>query len=124
MSDLLVSGSEREPRRLPVRLRRFAGAVLALGEVLTPEQQEDLRERLAAALLRSPTRPHPDTRHGRFGGGLAFWFDGVVDRVRDSLDSRSVPTPHRAPVLRPVTRWGAYALGTTSVRVPPERPQA
>lgn len=85
--------------------------VADLVRVLTPEQQHDLVVRLAAALLRSPTRPHPDTRHGRRSAGLTFWFDGVVDRVRDSLDSRIVPTPHRTPVPRPVTRWGAYALG-------------
>ena len=83
-----------------------------LGERLTAEQRERLGEDLAHALLRAPTRPHPDTRHGRIVGRLAFWADGVVDRVRDSMDSRTVPTPHRVPVPRPVTRWGAYALGT------------
>ena len=61
--------------------------------------------------MRAPTRPHPDTRHGRLVGGLAFWADGSADRVRDSMDSRTVPTPRRVPVRRPVTRWGAYALG-------------
>ena len=58
-------------------------------------------------LLRAPTRPHPDTHHGR----LPFWVDGIADRVRDSMDSRTVPTPRRVPMRRPVTRWGAYALG-------------
>ena len=78
---------------------------------LTPEELEQLGQDLAAALLRAPTRPHPDTRHGRLVGGLAFWADGIADRVRDSMDSRTVPTPRRLPVRRPVTRWGAYALG-------------
>ena len=78
---------------------------------LTPEELEQLGQDLAAALLRAPTRPHPDTRHGRLVGGLAFWADGIADRVRDSMDSRTVPTPRRLAVRRPVTRWGAYALG-------------
>ena len=104
-------------RALQDHERAERALLAALDEVLSSEQQADLRERLAAALLRSPTRPHPDTRHGRFSGGLAFWFDGVVDRVRDTLDSRSVPTPHRTAVPRAVTRWGAYALGATSRRV-------
>lgn len=82
-----------------------------LAERLTPERLRALGESLAAALVRAPTRPHPDTRHGRLVGGLAFWADGIADRVRDSTDSRTVPTPRRVPVRRPVTRWGAYALG-------------
>ena len=76
-----------------------------------PEQREQLGSDLEKALVRAPTRPHPDTRHGRLVGGLAFWLDGIADRVRDSLDSRTVPTPHRTAVPRPMTRWGAYALG-------------
>ena len=83
-----------------------------LRRALTGEQQRALGDGLSRALVRAPTRPHPHTRHGRWTGRLAFWFGGVVDRQRDVLDSRSVPTPHRAPVLRPVTRWGAYALGS------------
>ena len=98
-------------RALQAHALREHAMVEALREVLPPEQQQDLVDRLARALMQGPTRPHPDTRHGRFAGGVAFWFDGVVDRLRDSMDSRSVPTPHRTPVPRPVTRWGAYALG-------------
>ena len=82
-----------------------------LAAALDPDQRERLGDDLARALLRAPTRPHPDTGHGRLVGGFAFWADGVVDRVRDSLDSRTVPTPRRVAVPRPVTRWGAYALG-------------
>jgi hypothetical protein len=117
-----VQALEDDVRRALEAHARCEHALLdALSAALPPEQQDDLREQLATAMLRSPTRPHPDTRHGRLGGGLAFWFDGVVDRVRDSLDSRSVPTPHRAPVTRPVTRWGAYALGTVVERATPGR---
>lgn len=78
-----------------------------LAAQLPRERLERLGQDLADALVRAPTRPHPDTRHGR----LAFWADGIADRVRDSLDSRTVPTPHRVARPRPVTRWGAYALG-------------
>lgn len=85
--------------------------VADLRRALTPEEQRQLAEALAKALVRSPTRPHPATRHGAWTGGLTFWFGGLVDRQRDVMDSRSVPTPHRPPVLRPMTRWGAYALG-------------
>lgn len=87
------------------------GLVSDLAEQLAPEELERLGTDLAAALLRAPTRPHPDTRHGRLVGGLAFWADGIADRLRDSMDNRTVPTPRRLPVRRPVTRWGAYALG-------------
>jgi len=91
-----------------------------LAEHLTPEQLHQLAQDLAAAMLRAPTRPHPDTRHGRLIGGMAFWADGIADRVRDSLDSRTVPTPRRLPVRRPVTRWGAYALGGALTEPDPE----
>ena len=108
-------------RALQAHVRGETRLVTALSQVLSPQQQRELADRLATALMRSPTRPHPDTRHGRLGGGMAFWFDGVVDRVRDSLDSRIVPTPHRTPVPRPVTRWGAYALGTPLQRAAERR---
>lgn len=84
--------------------------VAQLREVLDPAAQRDLGERLAAALLRGPTRPHPHTGHARYGA-CAFWFGATVDRVRDAMDSRDVPTPHRVPVPRRLGRWGAYLLG-------------
>jgi hypothetical protein len=98
-------------RALDAHAEQERALVRELSERLTPEQREQLGQDLERALVRAPTRPHPDTRHGRLVGGLAFWADGIVDRVRDSLDSRTVPTPHRVAVPRPVTRWGAYALG-------------
>ena len=86
--------------------------VTDLEAVIESRQRRALADGLATAMLRGPTRPHPNTRHGRYAGGLAFWFDGVLDRVRDGLDSRIVPTPHRTGAARPMTRWGAYALGS------------
>jgi hypothetical protein len=85
--------------------------VVDLCDLLTVEQRAQLGEDIARALVRAPTRPHPDTRHGRLVGAFAFWADGLVDRVRDGLDSRTVPTPRRVVVTRPMTQWGAYALG-------------
>lgn len=110
---LLEDGVRRELQAHADGEHRLVGA---LRDVLSREEQQELLDRLANALLRGPTRPHPDTRHGRLGG-VAFWFDGVVDRMRDSMDSRSVPTPHRTAVPRPMTRWGAYALGTPLERL-------
>lgn len=85
--------------------------VTELCQALDAEQQRALSERLAAALQRGPTRPHPDTRHGRFAEGLGFWLGGAVDRLRDGLDSRTVPTPRPMTRPRPLGRWGAYLLG-------------
>ena len=90
--------------------------VAELDAALDPGQRRALDAGLARAMLRGPTRPHPNTPHGRYGSGLVFWFDGVVDRTRDSLDSRIVPTPHRTGASRPMTRWGAYALGSSGDR--------
>jgi hypothetical protein len=103
-------------RALDAHAAQERSLVTDLSQRLTPEQREQLGEDLARALLRAPTRPHPDTRHGRLVGGLAFWADGIADRIRDSMDSRTVPTPRRVAVPRRMTRWGAYALGTAMPR--------
>jgi hypothetical protein len=79
---------------------------------LEPAEQTDLAERMARTLLRSPTRPHPNVHHGRMRG-VALWAEGIVDRTRDLLDSRVVPTPRRPVTPRAVTRWGAYVTGAT-----------
>jgi hypothetical protein len=90
-----------------------ASLIADLRESLAPEQQQELADRLGHALGHGPTRPHPHTPHGRLLSGLPFWFGGIVDRVRDTMDSRSVPLPRRALEPRPMTRWGAYALGSS-----------
>ncbi len=90
-----------------------AGLIADLRQALAPEQQQELTDRLGHALLHGPTRPHPHTPHGRLINGLPFWFGAIVDRLRDTMDSRSVPLPRRAPEPRPMTRWGAYALGSS-----------
>lgn len=98
-------------RALEAHAEQEGALVADLMEHLAPEQLDQVGEDLERALLRAPTRPHPDTRHGRVVGGLAFWAAGIADRIRDSLDSRTVPTPRRVVQPRPMTRWGAYALG-------------
>ena len=97
-------------RALDAHAEQERSLVAELSERLSTEQREQLGQDLERALVRAPTRPHPDTHHGR----VSFWADGIADRVRDSLDSRTVPTPHRTAVPRPMTRWGAYALGGAS----------
>jgi hypothetical protein len=89
--------------------RLIADLQAALGR---PAQQ-DLEEELAVALRDGPTRPHPYTPHDHVAGRRTFWFWGAMDRTRDLLDSRSVPTPHRVAVPRPLGRWGAYLLGVS-----------
>lgn len=98
-------------RLLDLHAEQERSLIADLAQHLTPERLEQVGKDLARALLRAPTRPHPDTRHGRFVGGFAFWADGVADRIRDGMDSRTIPTPRRVVAPRPMTRWGAYALG-------------
>lgn len=95
--------------------------VADLREALAPDGERALGELLDAAVRRAPTRPHPDTRHGRHGGALSFWSESVVDRVRDGLDCREVPTPHAVPVPLPLGRWGAYLMGVPYGRSTPGR---
>jgi hypothetical protein len=112
LSGVAVADLEEQVRAgLAVHTEAEAQLVGRLKAALDVEQQRELDNRLSAAMLKAPTRPHPDTRHGRLTGRTAFWFGGVVDRLRDGLDSRSVPTPHTLPVRRPMGRWGAYAMG-------------
>ena len=115
LSSMSVDVLEAEVRRsLQEHTAGERSLVTDLEAVLEPRQRCALGVGLARAMLRGPTRPHPYTRHGRFSSGLAFWFDGVLDRARDGLDSRIVPTPHRTGASRPMTRWGSYALGRPS----------
>lgn len=117
LSSLSVAVLEAEVRHtLQEHTAGERSLVTDLEAVLDAKQQRALGIALDRAMLRGPNRPHPNTRHGRFSGRLAFWFDGVLDRARDGLDSRVVPTRHRTGASRPMTRWGAYALGSTSDR--------
>ena len=117
LSPLSVDVLEAEVRRtLQEHVVGERSLVTDLVAVLDVQQRCALDVGLARAMLRGPTRPHPNTPHGRFSSRLTFWYDGVLDRVRDGLDSRIVPTPHRTGASRPMTRWGAYALGSPDSR--------
>ena len=52
-------------RALDAHAEQERALVTDLSEHLTPEQRDQLGQDLARALLRAPTRPHPDTHHGR-----------------------------------------------------------
>lgn len=103
-----VARLERDVRELLAEHEHGERRLLdALEAVLADDEQRTLAQALVDALPRSPTRPHP--HHSRRSGGLGHWAEGVVDRARDLMDSRVVPTPRTEPVLRQLTRWGAYA---------------
>ena len=87
-----------------------ARLVAGLRGVLDAREQRELGDRLAAVLLRSPTRPHPHAGSWR-AWAAPFWFDALVDRARDAMDNRDVPTPHRVAAPQRLGRWGAYLLG-------------
>ncbi|MCW2606920.1 MAG: hypothetical protein JWO60_1613 [Frankiales bacterium] len=100
-------------RRLQQHADGARRLVVDVRVALSAQERDDLDHRLAVALRDGPTRPHPYTPHSRLAGRPTFWFWGVVDRARDLLDGRSVPTPRPVAVRRPVGRWGAYLMGAT-----------
>lgn len=109
--DVPVPRLERDVRELLTEHERGERRLLdALEAALDDDGQRELAQDLAKALPRSPTRPHPHVPHQRHGAGLVQWVESVVDRARDLMDSRVVPTPRPEPVLRRVTRWGAYGM--------------
>jgi hypothetical protein len=116
--DVHLGGASRRDLQEAVRLslaEHEQGELALLDDLcaaLAPAEQAELAERLARTLLRSPTRPHPSVHPGRMRG-LALWAEGIVDRTRDLLDSRVVPTPRRPVSTRAVTRWGAYGTAAT-----------
>lgn len=79
-----------------------------LHDVTDAAQQDGLAARLAAVSAHAPTRPHPDTFHGRLLGSVSFTVEAWADRVRDAFDGRSVPTPHRLRPTPAVGKWGSY----------------
>jgi hypothetical protein len=114
---------------LTVRLRRLvdehaageAALLTELRQVLDGDEQKALADELAALMVRAPTRPHPHTPHVRMTDALTFAVESWVDRIRDQLDSRIIPTPRPHRVARPVGRWGAYLTGQ-SFPAPPAAP--
>lgn len=73
----------------------------ALGDRLTDtlddEEIDRLTQRLYAAELVAPSRPHPYTPHTGLLGLVARRVMHVVDGFWDTAENRMVPTPSRAP---------------------------
>ena len=66
-------------------------------------------------LDRAPTRPHPHApARGPFGV-VAFWVDGLRDRVMDTMDGRHSPLPRRRRSVPAAGRWSQYLLGTPAL---------
>jgi len=89
-----------------------------LANDMPPKEQAELVAAYRRALEQAPTRPHPHTPHTGRWGALAFWVDARRDRIMDTLDSRHVPTPHRARAQVKTGRWSDYLLGRRSPRPP------
>lgn len=83
-------------------------ATAELEEVLSEPDCAVLTGRLAMAMLRAPTRPHPSTPHLPFAGALTFRVEALADRGRELMDNRSIPVPHRERPPVPLSRWGSY----------------
>jgi hypothetical protein len=98
-------------RRLHEHAEAERAVVAELATVLDSEQQERLIHRLAAAMRHAPTRPHPHTPHTPLSG-LVTHVDAGIDRIRDLMDNRVVPTPQVTRPVRVPGRWGCYVMGT------------
>ena len=108
--DQPVAVFEQEARRrLEAHVEAERAVLAALVEVLEDGEQQALAERLQAATAAAPTRPHPHNRHTPLGG-LVTRVDATVDRIRDLMDNRVVPTPHRPVTVLPRGRWASYLL--------------
>jgi hypothetical protein len=121
LCQLPVEALAEEARRA---LREHADAerplVDELMTVLDRAEQERLARRLAAAMRRAPTRPHPHTPHTPLSG-LVGYVDAGVDRLRDLMDNRVVPTPHATRPARAPGRWASYLMGAPYPR--PDAPR-
>lgn len=93
------------------------GLVDELARHVPPAEQVDLATRVADAVRRGPTRPHPDAPASGRVAALAFRVDAGADHLRDVFDNRPVPTPHDVREALLPGRWGAYVTAT------PRRPQ-
>jgi hypothetical protein len=81
-----------------------------LERLLDVEAQRALVQRLDDAVLRAPSRPHPNTPHLRLTDGAVFRLDALVDRWRDLMESRPDATPRRRRAVRRPGRWGSYLM--------------
>lgn len=98
-------------KRLLLHVDSERRLVQSLEVVLDRGAQEELADRLREATAVAPSRPHPHTRHTRLAPLLAR-VDAGVDRVRDVMDNRVVPTARPPRTPRRAGRWGCYLMGT------------
>ena len=109
------------------RLQAHAEAEASLVEELTADlsaqDENELCVRLTKAMLHAPTRPHPYTRHSPLSRLIAR-VDATVDRVRDVLDNRVVPTPQRPRTPCVPGRWGSYLMAQPYPSVKQQLPEA
>lgn len=85
--------------------------VAMLQSLLSEQELQELADRMTAATVAAPTRPHPHTRHTP-AARLVARIDAGVDRARDVMDNRVAPLGRRGRPARPLGRWGAYLTGT------------
>lgn len=62
-----------------------------LCEVLSPQEQEQLAERLTRTEMRSPTRPHPYSPHTGLAGRVSHRVWSVFDGFWDNAEGRFIP---------------------------------
>ena len=89
------------------------GAEFAMVERLAAQLDEDalvrLADRLHAAELTAPTRPHPWLPHTGVAGRAARRVEHAVDSFWDTVEGRMVPAPVRPPPQDP-GRFKQYLL--------------
>lgn len=105
----IESYAEAVRRRLRAHAEAESRLVEELAADLSAQDQQELCDRLNKAMQHAPTRPHPYTRHTPLSRLIAR-LDATVDRVRDVLDNRVVPTPQRPRTPCVPGRWGAYLM--------------
>jgi hypothetical protein len=96
------------------------GLLTQLQELLTPEEQQVLADRMAEVQAHAPTRPHPHTRHTALAPVIG-WLDALVDRARDVMDNRVDPTGRPGREVIPPGRWGCYVMGVPYPEEPTRR---
>lgn len=80
-----------------------------LSDALDDEEIDRLTQRLYAAELAAPSRPHPYTPHTGLVGLVARRVMHVVDAFWDTAENRMVPAPVRPP-RKPPGRMAQYLL--------------
>lgn len=103
-------------RALAAHVAAEEALLTLLRTALGPEGAGQLEARLNALLPHSPTRPHPEVWRVPGLAGATFRLEALLDRSRDLLDSRVVPTPRVPVTVTPMTRWGRWATAAGHAR--------